>query len=421
MGEPLHTNLNCLDERIMHMTKLNGALSGTRVIACSTAQAGTVPYTLMADLGAEVIKIEVPGTGDNSRRAGELKGDISSFFETNNRGVKSVTLNLKLPEAREILYKLVETAEIFGQNFRPGAAERYGFGYEDLRKINPALVYASVSAYGPDGPDSGLPGTDAVGQALSGVTEAFSVPGQPMRTGVASVADETCGILTFGGVLAALLHARATGVGQKVETSLVGSAFRLMGWTMTTAMWKNSGPITGARINGTRERAGIAACFNDCDGKPLAIQLDPRNWEPALKILGFYDPMENKGLTDLGLAFESEDNKNKILDSLSSLFAQQKREYWIGLLRESDMVAAPVNTMLEASADPNMSINNYVQEIYHPELDENLKIHGTPWKFSETPSDPGLAPSLGEHNEEILKDLGYDNESIDGLKNINAI
>ena len=119
--------------------------------------------------------------------------------------------------------------------------------------------------------------------------------------------------------------------------------------------------------------------------------------------------------------FESEGNKNQILDSLSSLFAQQKREYWIGLLRESDMVAAPVNTMFEASADPNMSINNYVQEIYHAELDENLKIHGTPWKFSETPSDPGLAPSLGEHNEEILKDLGYDKESIDELRNINAI
>ena len=241
------------------------------------------------------------------------------------------------------------------------------------------------------------------------------------RQGVASVADETCGILTFGGVLAALLHARATGVGQKIETSLEGSAFRLMGWTMTTAMWKNAGPITGARINGTRERAGIAACFNDCDGKPLAIQLDPRNWKPALEILGFYEPMSEKGLADLGLAFESEDKKNEILDTLSELFSHQKREHWISLLRDADMVAAPVNTMLEASNDANMSINNYVQEIYHPGLDEDLKIHGTPWKFSETPSKPGLAPSLGQHNVEILKDLGYDAESIDELKKINAI
>ncbi|SUZ53189.1 uncharacterized protein METZ01_LOCUS6043, partial [marine metagenome] len=209
------------------MNNTEGALSGVRVVTCSTAQAGTVPYMLMADLGAEVIKVEVPGTGDGSRRAGEIKNGVSSFFETNNRGVKSLTLNLKAPEGKQILYELIKRADVFGQNFRPGAAERNGFGYEELRKINPKLVYASISAYGLEGPDANLPGTDAVGQALSGVTEAFSIPGKPMRTGVASVADETTAILTFGGILAALIHARETGQGQKVDTSLVGSAFRL--------------------------------------------------------------------------------------------------------------------------------------------------------------------------------------------------
>ena len=403
------------------MSNNNGALSGVKVVTCSTAQAGTVPYMLMADLGAEVIKIEVPGTGDNSRRAGEMKGELSSFFETNNRGVKSLTLNLKLPEAREILHKLVKKADIFGQNFRPGAAERYGFGYEDLIKINPALVYASVSGYGPDGPDSALPGTDAVGQAIGGVTEAFSIPGQPRRTGVASVADETCGILTFGGVLAALIHARTTGKGQKVETSLVGSAFRLMGWTMTTAMWKQQPPITGARINGSRERAGIAACFNDSEGKPLAMQLDSRHWLLALESLGFLPEMESKGISDLGLAFESDENKNLILDTLAQLFAQNTRDHWLNILRENDMVATQVNTMLEASEDPNIVQNRYVDEIIHPVTKEKLKIHGTPWKFSETPSQFGFAPKLGEHNEEILLDLGYEDNEIDRLIEINAI
>ena len=403
------------------MSNNNGALSGVKVVTCSTAQAGTVPYMLMADLGAEVIKIEVPGTGDNSRRAGEMKGELSSFFETNNRGVKSLTLNLKLPEAREILHKLVKKADIFGQNFRPGAAERYGFGYEDLIKINPALVYASVSGYGPDGPDSALPGTDAVGQAIGGVTEAFSIPGQPRRTGVASVADETCGILTFGGVLAALIHARSTGKGQKVETSLVGSAFRLMGWTMTTAMWKQQPPITGARINGSRERAGIAACFNDSEGKPLAMQLDSRHWLLALESLGFLPEMESKGISDLGLAFESDENKNLILDTLAQLFAQNTRDHWLNILRENDMVATQVNTMLETSEDPNIVKNRYVDEIIHPDTKEKLKIHGTPWKFSETPSQFGFAPKLGEHNEEILLDLGYEDNEIDRLIEINAI
>ena len=403
------------------MSNKVGALSGIRVVTCSTAQAGTVPYMLMADLGAEVIKIEVPGTGDGSRRSGEIKNGVSSFFETNNRGVKSITLNLKSEEGKKILYELVESADVFGQNFRPGAAERNGFGYEQLRKINPRLVYASVSAYGLEGPDANLPGTDAVGQALSGVTEAFSIPGQPMRTGVASVADETTAILTFGGVLAALIHAKETGQGQKVDTSLVGSAFRLMGWTMATTMWKNQATITGARINGSRQRAGIAACFNDSKGKPLAIQLDARHWIPALEILGFHNSMEEKGLLDLGLAFDSDDKKDEILSTLASLFSTNTREHWVSILREADMVAAPVNTMLEASNDPNVVANGYVKEIFHPKIGENIKIHGSPWNFSETPSNPGFAPELGEHNDEILNALGYSESQIKNLRDIEAI
>ena len=403
------------------MNNTHGVLSGIRVVTCSTAQAGTVPYMLMADLGAEVIKIEVPRTGDGSRRAGEIKNGVSSFFETNNRGVKSLTLNLKAEEGKKILHELVKRADVFGQNFRPGAAERNGFGYEELRKINPQLVYASVSAYGLEGPDANLPGTDAIGQALSGITEAFSIPGQPMRTGVASVADETTAILTFGGILAALIHARETGQGQKVDTSLVGSAFRLMGWTMATTMWKNQAPITGARINGSRNRAGIAACFNDIDGKPLAIQLDARQWLPALEILGFHNEMDKKGLLDLGIAFDSEEDKNEILDTLSTMFSKDTREHWVSILREADMVAAPVNTMLEASNDPNVVANGYVKEIYHPKIGENIKIHGSPWKFSETPSRPGFAPELGEHNDEILSSLGYTDSQVEELQKIEAI
>ena len=144
-------------------TEPHGPLHGVKVVACSTAQAGTVPYMLMADLGAEVIKIEVPEIGDNSRGSTVMPGFPSTYFETNNRGVKSVTLNLKTEEGREILRKLVATADIFGQNFRPGAAEKNGFGYEELRKVNPRLVYMSVSGYGPKGPHA-----DAAGHRFDG-------------------------------------------------------------------------------------------------------------------------------------------------------------------------------------------------------------------------------------------------------------
>jgi crotonobetainyl-CoA:carnitine CoA-transferase CaiB-like acyl-CoA transferase len=253
----------------------NGPLQVVKVVACSTAQAGTVPYVLMADLGAEVIKVEVPETGDNSRSTGVMPGFPSTYFETNNRGVKSVTLNLKMSEGQEILRRLVAQTDMFGQNFRPGAAEKNGFGYETLHVVNPRLVYVSISGYGPKGPHADLPGTDSMAQALGGIAEAYSTPGQPLRTGIVSVAHETCAILAFGGALAALTYARSTGIGQKVDCSLLGGQIRLMGWTLTTAMWRNRNPVTGqARITGTPGRPGLSASFNDGDGKPLVFQLN---------------------------------------------------------------------------------------------------------------------------------------------------
>ena len=399
------------------MSEINGALSGLKIVACSTAQAGTVPYMLMADLGAEVIKIETPGKGDNNRNSGFLEGEIGSFFETNNRGVKSLTLNLKSEKGQKILHSLIKDADVFGQNFRPGVAEKLNFDYDTLSKINPKIVYASVSAYGPDAPDGHLPGTDAVGQALSGIAEAYSIPGNNLRTGVASVADESCAILTFGGILAAYINAQKTGKGQKLETSLVGSAFRLLGWTMTTAMWSNRPPITGARINGTRERPGIAACFNDINGKPFALQLDPDDWQEAMKALNFFDILTENGLIDLGLAFESDVKKTEILDKLAELFSTDTRDNWISVLRKADMISTHVNTMLEASNDPNIKENNYVTEVWYPELNKNMKVHGTPWKFSKTPANIKRAPKLGEHNTEILSSLGYTEDEIESFKN----
>jgi crotonobetainyl-CoA:carnitine CoA-transferase CaiB-like acyl-CoA transferase len=395
----------------------HGPLQGVKVVSCSTAQAGTVPYMLMADLGADVIKIEPPNGGDGSRRMTVLPGKGSTFFETNNRGVKSVTLNLKTPEGKAILHKLVAKADIFGQNFRPGAAEKNGFGYEELRKINPKLVYVSISGYGTKGPNGHLPGTDSMAQALGGIAEAYSMPGQKMRTGIASVADESTAMLAFGGALAALTHARATGVGQKIELSLLGSLVRLLGWTFTTTMWRDKNPVTGqARVTGTAERAGISASFNDRDGKPLVFQLTgPEDWKDAMTSLGFIERLEAKGFANLGVIIDNDAKREELLALLDELFATGTREDWVARLRGADIVSAPINTMLEASNDPDVIANGHVTYVDHPKHGK-LKVHGTPWRFSETPAKPGIAPELGDHNEAALTELGYSGAEIADLR-----
>src|SRR5262245_36644365 len=396
----------------------NGPLRGVKVVACSTAQAGTVPYMLMADLGAEVIKIEAPGEGDTSRSSSVLPGHPSSFFETNNRGVKSVTLNLKAPEGRKILHKLVARADIFGQNFRPGTAEKNGFGYEQLKKVNPKLVYVSISGYGPKGPHAHLPGTDSMAQALGGIAEAYSMPGQKMRTGIVSVADESTAMLAFGGALAALTYARTTGIGQKIELSLLGSLVRLMGWTFTTIMWRNQNPVTGqARITGTAERPGISASFNDRDGKPLVFQLTgPENWRDAMAALGFQDRIKAAGFENLGVIIDNDSKREELLALLDDLFATGTRDDWVARLRKADIVSAPINTLLEASNDPDVIANGYVTHVDYPKYGKKLKVHGTPWQFSETPAKPGIAPELGQHNQAVLCELGYSEAEIRELK-----
>ena len=385
-----------------------GPLAGVRAVACSIAQAGTVPYALMADLGAEVIKIEVPGVGDGSRRMAETSEWPSSYFETNNRGVKSVSLNLKTDEGQAILHKLVATADIFGQNFRPGAAEKNGFGYETLKEIKSDLVYVSVSGYGPLGPHSDLPATDAMAQALGGITEAFSRTGLPMRTGIASVADETCALTTFGAIMTGLYCAKMTGVGQRIDTSLLGGQIRLMGWTLTNAMWRDAPPITGrARVTGSRRAAGLAAAFEDCDGKGFVFQLGGPQWEVAMRACNFWEALGADALQDLGVLHVSQEERDRLLGKLDELFATETRDHWVALLRGADIVSAPINSMLEASNDPDVLANGYVQEMEYPDFGKTLPVHGVPWAFSETPATIGRAPGLGEHNEAILTELGY--------------
>jgi crotonobetainyl-CoA:carnitine CoA-transferase CaiB-like acyl-CoA transferase len=192
----------------------------------------------------------------------------------------------------------------------------------------------------------------------------------------------------------------------------------LMGWTLTTAMWRNHDPITGqARVTGTTERPGLSASFNDRNGKPLVLQLNgARKWRDAMTALGFYEALEGAGFGDLGVIISSEEKRATLLRMLDELFATGSRDDWVARLREADIVAAPINTLLEASNDPDVLANRYVTEVDYPEYGKRLKVHGSPWHFSETPAHIGIAPKLGAHNDEILAALDYTPAQIEDFR-----
>ena len=391
-------------------------LEGVKCVCVIMFQQLSVAFSMMADLGAEIIKIEPP-EGELGRQLGVTpKSPLSPYFETNNRGFKCITLDLKQEKAREILYKLVKDADVFAQNFRPGVAERLGCGYEDLVKINPGIVYLSSSAYGPDGPNAKLPGTDGVAQAMGGVCFSYGEAGTRVTTGQVAVADETAAFHNFQAVMVGLYHKLKTGEGQLIESSLLGSQIRLMGFSMTRVL------MTGEEFPRSRTRmfAGqapnLTATFSDKDGKPFIIQVvGEERWRKGLENAGLAEELDKVGCARLGDIAASAENRQNFLDTMDRLFATNTREHWLKLLREADVVSAPINTLAEAAADPDVIANQYIIEVDHPKVGK-VKEVGFPWKFHKTPAKAGIAPELGENNNEVLKGIGYSDADIKQLK-----
>jgi crotonobetainyl-CoA:carnitine CoA-transferase CaiB-like acyl-CoA transferase len=395
----------------------NLPLAGVKCVCVIMFQQVPAAFTMMADLGAEVIKIEPPGVGEQGRGFQKYPGMyLSSYFETNNRGFKSVTLNLKTKKGLEILYMLAKDADIFAENFRPGVAQRNHFAYEDIVKFNPGIVYLSSSAYGPDGPNSSLPGTDAVAQAAGGLASTFGDKGAQMMTSQHSVADETSALVNFGAIMVGLYHKKMTGEGQKIETSLLGSVVRLMGYSMTRVLFTGKEiPRGRARVLGGAS-TGLAGSFNDKNGKGFAIQVvGQESWQKGMQAAGFMGKLEEVGCGKLGEVAESEEKTKLFLETMDKIFATNTRDYWVKTLRQFDVICAPINTVLETSQDPDVIANNYITEVDHPKAGK-IKVVGFPWKFSKFKPKAGIAPELGEHNREILHGLGYSDIDMEQLK-----
>jgi len=391
-------------------------LEGVKCVGVIMFQQVPVAFSMLADLGAQVIKVEIPGIGELGRRVDRTVGTISPYFETNNRGFKSVTIDLKKKKGLDILYKLVKDADIFAENFRPGVAERNHFGYEDLKKINPGIIYLSSLAYGLVGPNAMLSGTDLVAQAVGGIASLFGEEGSPMTLGQHSVADETGAMVNAFAIMVGLYHKKMTGEGQKIETSLLGSMVRLMGYSMTRVLLTNTElPRSRARILGG-DVPYFNASFGDKNGKWFAFSVfGEEAWQKGINAIDFNSRVAEGESTKLSDISKSEEKKQLLLDNLDKHFATNTREHWVKALRSADVVCAPVNTVLDTSKDADVIANKYVIEVDHPSAGK-LKEVGFPWKFSRFTPKAGIAPELGEHNQVILRGLGYSDSDIAQLK-----
>jgi len=399
------------------MVEPHRTLEGVKCVGIIALQQLPVAFSMLADLGAEVIKIERPGMGDRGRKLLLFHGiPLSPYFETNNRGFKSLTLDVQKKKGLEILYKLVKDADIFAENLRPGVADRHHFAYENLQEINPGIIYLASSAYGPDGPNALLPGVDDAAQATGGIASLFGEDGSRMMIAQHALADETAAMVNFGALMVGLYHKKITGKGQKIETSLLGGQIRLMGFSMTRVLFTNEDlPRSRVRIFGGRE-PGLAGSFYDKNGRGFAFQLvGEAVWQKGMTAVGFSNRLAEIGCDNISEIANSKEKTQLFLETMDKLFATDTRERWVKALRDCDIICAPINTVLEASRDPDVIANKYIIEVDHPKAGK-IKEVGFPWKFSEFTPKAGIAPELGEHNLQILRNIGYSDDDIAELK-----
>jgi crotonobetainyl-CoA:carnitine CoA-transferase CaiB-like acyl-CoA transferase len=394
-------------------------LEGIRVLDWTIWQQGPVCSSMLGDLGAEVIKIEERERGDPGRGMLKMSGvDLSDrpnfYFEANNRNKQSLTLDLKKPAAREIVYQLVAKSDVFVQNFRLGVAARLGLDYASLQQHNPQLIYASATGYGPEGPESADPSFDQLGLARSGIMLAVGEPDMPPLQIAGGIADQMGAIMLAYGVLAALLARERFGVGQEVDASHLGSMTWLQGLSVAARL------MMGFAIPRMPRKYASNPLWNHycCgDGKWICLgMLQPdRYWADFCRTLGRGDLADDERFANLRVRAA---NAGAAVEILDAIFASKPRDEWIAILRAGgDFIFTIVNSVDDLPGDPQVRANNYVMDFEHPHFG-TTQVVGLPVRLSQTPGQVRQpAPEFGQHTEEILNGLlGYSWEQIATLK-----
>jgi len=404
---------------------MSGPLDGIRIIDWTIWQQGPVATQMLADLGAEVIKIEERERGDPGRgltaAAGSptVKGGRNFYFEANNKHKKSIALDLKRPEAREIVHRLAARSDIFVQNFRKGVAQRLGLGYGDLAALNPRIIYASASGYGPEGPDSGEPSFDYLGQARSGIMNTVATGSTAPAFIYGGIADQMGAVMLAYGVLAALFVRERTGIGQEVDASHLGSMMALQGLNVVARTIMGSEFPRLQRANAFNPLWNHYRCADD-KWIALAMLQPDRYWKDFCEVIGKPELIEDPRFAN---ATPRGWNATALIAIFDEVFAERPRDEWMRILkRRGDFIYTIVNSVSDLPDDPQVRANDYVVEYDHPVLG-NLTILGMPVKLSATPGDPrGHAPELGEHTELLMTEmLGYSWDDVRRLREANVI
>ncbi|HSB70301.1 MAG TPA: CoA transferase [Candidatus Methylomirabilis sp.] len=388
------------------MTRRAGSLGGIRVADFSQNRAGPVCTMLLGDLGAEVIKIEVPPGGDPIRQFGARVGGEGLDYLTANRNKRSVALNLRSETGPRIARRLVAGADVVVENFRPGVMKKLGLDYEAVRSLNPRVVYCSISGWGQSGPQASRPGYDQVAQGVSGFMSLTGTEESgPLRVGV-PIGDLVAGVYATVGVMAALYERGVSGEGQYVHTSLLETLVSLLSLQAERYLLLGETPEP---VGNHHPLIVPAGCFPAADGH-LNISIGTEaQWRRLCEAMDLPELADDPRFA----SFEARaQHRREVLAILTARFRERPRDEWLRRLGAADIASGPVYRVHEVFQDPQVLHTEMVQEISHPTIGM-LKLVGFPFKLSGTP--PTLTrypPRYGEHTEEVLKELGCTAEEV---------
>ena len=387
------------------------ALEGIRILDLSRVLAGPYCTMVLGDLGAEIIKIEQPGIGDDSREYGPFIGKESAYFMSLNRGKKSITLNLKDEADRHIFMDLVKESDVVIENYRPGTMAKLGFEYEDLKKINPRIIYAAISGFGHSGPYSTRPAYDMIVQAMGGIMSITGEPGQaPVRVG-SSIGDVTAGIFGAIGILSAIEARHKTGEGQKVDIAMLDCQVAIL--ENAIARYLLSGEVP--QPLGSRHPS--IAPFQAFPTKDYYVIMSAGNdalWGKLCKVLGTPELIDDPKYK---MNKDRNDNIVELCEIISKISVTKTTAEWMQILEEGGLPVGPINTIDRVVHDEQVNARDMIVEVEHP-IAGKLKFAGNPIKLSATPGEVTKpAPILGQHTEHVLKELlGWSDEQVSEYK-----